>query len=252
MERKVYTDTEKMILYAEVDGRCPKCGARLYKVKDKDKVIRAFEVAHIYPLNPTAHEVEILKNEKRLSDDPNDLRNVIALCPSCHSEYDTSKTVEEYRELVKVKERLIAQTNIRDAYKNFGVEQEIEIVLRELSSITGDDTLVELSLTALRIDEKVDNTLPYILKKQIRDDVTNYFLLLRSSFIELDKDNFNKFNTIASQVKAFYHKCLQMNHSQQDIYKALVDWMNDKTGYVSERACEIIIAFFVQNCEVFS
>ena len=62
MERKVYTDTEKMILYAEVDGRCPKCGARLYKVKDK--VIRAFEVAHIYPLNPTAHEVEILKNEK--------------------------------------------------------------------------------------------------------------------------------------------------------------------------------------------
>lgn len=250
MERKIYSDNEKMILYAEVDGHCPKCGETLHKVKSK--VIRAFEVAHIYPLKPTHSEIILLKDEERLSDDPNDMKNVIALCPGCHNTYDTSKTADEYRELVKIKKRLISRTHIRDAYKSFDVENEIELVLDKLSSISGDGDLPELSLIALRIDDKVDVSLSFILKKQIVDDVTSYFLFLKNSFVELDKDSFNKFNTIAAQVKAFYNKCLQTNRNQQDIYKELVEWLNNKTSYVSERACEIIVAFFVQNCEVFS
>ncbi len=250
MERKAYSDNEKMILYAEVDGHCPKCGETLHKVKSK--VIRAFEVAHIYPLNPTPSEILLLKNEERLFSDPNDMNNVIALCPSCHDTYDTNKTLDEYRELVKIKKRLLSRANIRNAYKSFNVENEIMLVLGELSSISSDGDLPELSLTALRIDDKADTTLPFILKKQIVDDVTSYFIFLKKNFIELDKNSYNKFNTIAAQVKAFYNKCLQNNRNQQDIYKELVDWLNDKTGYLSERACEIIIAFFIQNCEVFS
>lgn len=250
MERKIYSDNEKMILYAEVDGHCPKCGETLHKVKGK--VIRAFEIAHIFPLNPTPDEVLLLKDEEKLSDNSNDMRNVIALCPNCHDAYDTNKTVEEYRELVKIKKRLLERSDIRNAYKSFDVENEIKLVLNKLSSISSDGALPELSLNALCVDQKADNTLPYILKKQIIDDVTSYFLFLKSNFIELDKSSFNMFNTIAAQVKAFYNKCLQTSRNQQDIYRALVDWLNNKTGYTSERACEIIIAFFVQNCEVFS
>lgn len=250
MERKIYSENEKMILYAEVDGHCPKCGQTLHKVKTK--VIKVFEIAHIYPLNPTPAEKVLLKDEERLSDDPNDMNNVIALCPNCHDTCDTSKTVDEYRELVQIKKRLVERTNIRNAYKSFDVENEIKLVLNKLSSITSDGELPELSLKTLQIDEKADRTLPYILKKQIVDDVTSYFLYLKNNFVELDKDYFNKFYTIAAQVKAFYNKCLQTNRNQQAIYKALVEWLNNKTGYISERACEIIIAFFVQNCEVFS
>lgn len=250
MERKIYSENEKMILYAEVDGHCPKCGELLHKIKSR--VSKAFEVAHIFPLKPNAKEIELLKSEERLSDDVNDMNNVIALCPNCHSAYDKNKTIEEYRELVKIKKRLIGRTNIRNTYKSFDIENEIKLVLNALASISGDGELCELSLEALKIDEKTDITLPFILKKQIVDDVTTYFMFLKGSFVELDKDRFNKFNTIASQVKTFYNKCLQANSNQQEIYKALVNWLDNKTGYTSERACEIIIAFFVQNCEVFS
>ena len=48
------------------------------------KIIKIFEVAHIYPANPLSSEVEILADEERLSEDVNSLDNVIAVCRICH------------------------------------------------------------------------------------------------------------------------------------------------------------------------
>ena len=56
--------------------------------KKQGKQHKLFEGAHIYPLNPSDEEKELLKNEKKLHDDVNHLNNIIALCRDCHTMFD--------------------------------------------------------------------------------------------------------------------------------------------------------------------
>ncbi len=63
--RRIFSDNEKMVLFNEVDGRCPICGKPLTNTKN-GQIIKMFEVAHIYPANPRPEEVELLKDEERL------------------------------------------------------------------------------------------------------------------------------------------------------------------------------------------
>ena len=109
-KRREFSDNEKMLLYNEVNGRCPICGGVLVYTKN-GKINKSFEVAHIYPANPRSEEEELLKNEERLSDDVNDLKNVIAVCRICHKKFDTPRTGEEYRTWVRLKRNFFKKLN---------------------------------------------------------------------------------------------------------------------------------------------
>ena len=39
--------------------------------------------------------------------------------------------------------------------------------------------------------------------------------------------------------------------NKEYIFNAMVDWIMKNTGSQSKAACEIVISFFIQNCEVF-
>ena len=248
--RKNFSDNERQVLYDEVRGYCPICGNKLTHTKN-GKIFKTFEIAHIYPANPTLLEIRLLKDEEHLGD-VNDLKNLIAVCRICHKKFDTPRTVDEYRSWLNLKRKTIENNIIKDSYSLFNIEDEIYEVLKKLNSANIEGEMESLSFNSLKIDEKTNETFPYLLKNALKNDVTNYFYFIQKCFIELDKTTLYKFNTIAAQVKSFYSKCMQVNNNQEKVYYAIVDWINEKTECRSKRACEIIIAFFVQNCEVFS
>lgn len=247
--RREFSPNEKMVLFNEVGGYCPLCGDELTHRK-KGKIYRSFEVAHIYPANPLPVEVELLKNEERLSEDVNDLKNVIAVCGKCHGRFDNPRTTEEYRKWVRMKKELIQEAQLKSTYYLFNIESEIRVVLEKLQNIDGEP--VPLSYESLKIADKTNDTLPYILKRKITNDAVDYFDFIRNIFVTIDQVTPHKFQTLASQVRSFYWKCMQTNNNQEYIYNALVVWLNEKTERFSRRACEIVIAYFVQDCEVFS
>lgn len=82
--------------------------------------------------------------------------------------------------------------------------------------------------------------------------MVDYFDFIHKIFVEMDKVTPYKFDTISAQIKGFYCKIMQINLNQEFVYVSLVDWLNEKTGEYSRRACEIVIAYFIQDCEVFS
>ena len=92
--RPPITENQKLLLFAEVDGVCPNCPNVLMYDKNGRKY-KEFQIAHIYPLNPKPDEIETLRNEERLSKDPNHLDNLICLCESCHTKFDKPRTAEE-------------------------------------------------------------------------------------------------------------------------------------------------------------
>lgn len=248
--RRIPTDNEKMLLHSEVDGRCPMCGDSLTYTK-RAKIFRAFEIAHIYPANPTDEEKEILKDLPLLDSDVNNMNNLIAVCTKCHTKFDNPRTADEYFKWYTIKKKLLSDANLRQSFSLFGIEEELKTILENLEDEATEEHLVQLSLNSLKIDQKADKTMPYAIKRSIKNDVVDYFDYIRNFFIEMDKITPRKFDTLASQVKSFYLKCSQTCSNQNQLFSTLVDWLDEKTEHYSKRACEIVIAFFIQDCEVF-
>lgn len=68
----------------------------------------------------------------------------------------------------------------------------------------------------------------------------------------MDKETIGKFDIISGQIKCFYLKVRTMSSNQEVIYYRLAEWLNSITKKGSLEACKVIVAFFIQNCEVFS
>ncbi|WP_071461038.1 ABC-three component system protein [Bacillus massilinigeriensis] len=248
--RRKLSQNENAILLSEVESICPLCTKPLMYEK-KGRKEKLFEGAHIYPLNPTPEEDELLKNEERLHEDVNHLDNFIALCRDCHKKFDNPRTVEEYRKLVDIKKFLLSRTKTRAKYYDYQIEIEIKQILMALVEESDVSSESLLRMDALKLDDKADETLTGLTKRRIRNEITDYYLYIQEQFRQLDKQYPTSFETIASQVKTFYLKLSRTETSQEVIYELLTEWLSKKTENGSLNACGIIISFFIQNCEVF-
>lgn len=249
-KRIKWSEMQLIILYNEVDGLCPMCQKPLWYTKG-DKEIKLFEVAHIYPLNPTTEEKEILKDEPLLfSKDKNDLNNVIALCPNCHTFVDKPTSVETYRKLYNLKKRFLNKDKIRSLYSSYAIEEDIIKIVDLMSNCSSDD-IQKINYELISVDNKI-NSNKTILKNKVKSDVTQYYLFIRRLFYDLDKNNPGIFDLIAGQIKSFYLKVKSISSDQDDIYEYIASWLQSKYKIGSIEAYKIIVSFFIQNCEVFS
>lgn len=169
--RRDYTEAEQRILYNQVKGICPLCADKLQYKKNK-KTQKKYQIAHIYPLNPTNEEAKLLESMPRLSSDVNDLDNVIPLCLNCHEQFDKPRTAEEYMNLYHIKRELVETDKIMGTYSSYTIEDEIVEILKTLNSDLGEQ-IEKLDYNALKVDEKIDKTMNYLLKKRIKDDISD-------------------------------------------------------------------------------
>ncbi|MBC1935938.1 HNH endonuclease [Listeria grandensis] len=244
------TSNMKLLLYNQVDGRCPFCGKNLHYVKNQIQTL--LEIAHIYPANPKSHEAELLKDVPRLSEDVNSMENLIVACRDCHKKFDHPRTAEDYYRWYDLKKELMLNDEAKSAFFDNNVEEDIIKVMDSLLKIECESDLVQLSLSALKLDEKINKENSFIFRKKIRDQVVDYYPMVREQFNELDAISPYQFEKIATQVKGCYLTLIKINENQEAVFRMLVAWLDEKTGKISSLACEIIISFFIQNCEVFS
>ncbi|ARK22463.1 ABC-three component system protein [Sporosarcina ureae] len=250
-KRRDPTPNESSLLLTEVENMCPSCAKSLMYEKN-GRQNKLWEAAHIYPLNPTESEIELLKDEERLHEDVNNIRNFIPLCSDCHKKFDNPRTVEEYRWLLNIKKNILSKSETRAKYADYQIETEIKEVITILVEEFNESALKQLEMEALKLDVKSDETLSRITKRRIRNEITDYYYYIKEHFAQLDSQYPKSFNAIASQVSAFYNTLSRTEPSQEVIYNQLTEWLSKKTGNSSLLACGIVISFFVQNCEVFS
>ncbi|WP_336724663.1 ABC-three component system protein [Achromobacter ruhlandii] len=240
---------DELALCAQVDGACPLCGAPLF-LRKGGRNYRQFEIAHIYPLNPTAQEEALLLGEARLFSDVNDAENLIPLCFSCHAIYDNGKTIEKYRELVEIKRALLMGDEQKRIFLQYEIERELNEIIDSLCDVAAyfpaDD-----SFEAKRVDAKLDQSVRPLTKRKIKSDVAAFYIFVRDRFSDLERLDPNKAVLIAHQVKSFYLKQKALGLPQQQIYENAVKWIQSKRPAASQEASGVIAAFFVQNCELF-
>ncbi len=248
--RKKWSDVQKAILYRQVNGICPMCQRPLWYEKD-NQIQKAFEVAHIYPLNPTKEEKEILKDEPVLfKNDKNDLNNVIALCHNCHAYVDNPTSVETYQKLYKLKKKFIDTDKISALYSSYTIEEDLIKIVNAMALGLNND-IEKIKYELIKVDKKISDE-KIFLKKKVKFDVSQYYLLIRNLFSEIDRNSSEMFDVIAGQIKSFYLKIKTISNDQEEIYNHISEWLYSKFKIGSIEAYKIIVSFFIQNCEVFS
>lgn len=248
--RTNYSSAQQVALATQVGGYCPKCGDALFYEK-RGKSYKSYELAHIYPLNPTPEEVIELQGEEMLSADINSPDNLMPLCTACHSKFDKPRTREEYRELVQIKKGFLRNQEQRLLQKSYQIEDDIQYIVDKLSSIGQHDIESGLEYKPKSIDEKLDESMSVLVRRKIKHNVTDYYPFIRSRLLELERERPNSSELICSQVRSYYLKQKLLNIDPQKIYENIVDWIDTKVTSETSEAAEIVASFFVQNCEVF-
>lgn len=248
--RKQYTPAQNVALVSQVSRVCPLCDEPLF-YKKKGASYKNYEIAHIYPLNPTVDEKQLLKNEERLSIDINDEDNVIPLCEVCHGKFDKPRTVEEYRNLLYIKRKLIERSDQESLWKSYNIEEEIGKIIDTLYTEVDFDDEIEITYSPKKIDDKLNDTITRPTKRKIKNNVRDYYVFIKDQFNHFDQNYPDLSEMISGQIKIFYLKQKRFGYGQQVIYENIVSWIIFKTKPDSDDAAEIIAAFFIQNCEIF-
>ena len=239
------------LLLAEVGYLCPRCGGDLCVKKGRRRSICA-QAAHIYPLKPTLYDLEALEGIEP-PNDPNDDSNFIMLCPSCHVKFDNPRTKDDYLALRKLKDDLSAAREVKLKHSSYSLEAEIWEVIRRLSECDNESE-EKLSVQALKVDKKLLPDFDKLLARSIKMNVMEYYPTIRHYFEDVDRNSPGSFQCIAAQVRSFYFQMTRIlgAEHQEKIFEAVIDWIAAKAEKEeSRKACEIVAAFFVQDCEVF-
>lgn len=234
-------------LLAEANYECPLCHNKLVDTI-KGQPVKKYRITQIFPDglddDAMAKFVAIQPAPQRL-DSP---ENLIALDADCAEKYLLNPTADEYRILSDIKAQLAKNYVAKQAVNNVQLEDDIRTVLDALSAIRDTSELVALEYDALRIDEKFDAE-NFILKNETQVQVVTYYRYIEKVFSNSNAD----FDMIASEIKVSSMKLEKAGLSQADVISQLSEWMRNKAGLGTDSrlACNIVVSFFIQNCEVF-
>jgi hypothetical protein len=245
--RKSNTPNLEARLLTETGNWCPLCGKRLLE-ETAGKSVKLYDIAHIYPYSPTADQLAALKDVP-VAKNIESFENKILLCKDCHKKQDFYTQREDYIHLYNIKQQLIQRTKAFDDASTIPIENEIEDVLKKLINVDSGQ-LVPLSYEIVSVDKKITQGNGLLLN-DIRDKVVRYFLYVQEMLRNIDNSRSQKSKIIASEIRTCFLKMGDEVLSQEEMFYALVKWLQSKTQSQSEIACEIIIAYFVQDCEVF-
>lgn len=130
-----------------------------------------------------------------------------------------------------------------------GLELEIADVVKKVCSLR-EDEMANLNYTPVRLTKKFSAN-ELLLKNRIGMYVTSYYPYIRDCFKELEGINGFRLTALSLQIKNCFTKMEGISDNKGDIFDKLVECVMAKTLSSSRDACEAVVSFFVQNCEVF-
>lgn len=250
-DRKKIPPAEEMRHLLEVNGKCPVCGIVLIKKRNDGKFSKEHEIAHIFPNSPTATERSILSGVELLGSSSEDFLNKIALCKSCHRNYDLGKDKKSYESLLELKKNSYARFCQSEELADEKVEEEISAVINSLCILPKEQKdILPLNYDALKIREKIGNE-DCLLRDMVESFVLKYYLFVQDELKRVYSEKAFDFNIIATRMRLSYFKAKQSGASKEDVFNSLVTWLRDKTPQSGQIACQIVVSYFIQNCEVF-
>lgn len=210
-------------LYVEADGICPITGYEL-KISGNE----AFKIVKIH------------------KDLPFNFDNTVAISPLASPTYFYINSDRHSAELQKIKEALYEKQRIKNILDDSFYSIKLKNVVDKL---TTNPTILKIDLKLKPTEAKNKINPEEMICSKIYPLITDYYLYLRDIFKSKDGVDLN-FNDLCKTIRNNYLKLSKENLSHEKIFDLLSENLARKTKS-SILPCEIIVSFFIQNCEVF-
>lgn len=130
------------------------------------------------------------------------------------------------------------------------LEKDLIKVIKGLKNIKPDINDMFIFYDAHKVEDKISSD--YTLQGTVKYYVMGYYNKIRDEFSNMAGNSFY-FDDLAATMKLAYIKLKREKLSQGEIFNQLANWILNKENLENEylEAARIIVAFFVQNCEVF-
>ncbi len=251
-KRKKYSDDEHSILYAETEGFCPLCTLPIiFQKKDSKKPSKGYEVAHIYPLNPTPAQVNALIGYP-VPPDINALANVVALCPTCHTKYDKDFKFDELVKIRKIKEGYLSAVQAKLTASQHTIQEEVYEILDAIATSDFDDIpLSPAKFDISTVDIKLKTGMSPLQKREIKVNAISFYVRIRDHIRKLEQQDQVSVRILQNQINSYYLAVNKQNPDNKDlVFNYVAQWISAKTNKPI-LAAKVLTSFFVQNCEVF-
>lgn len=175
--------------------------------------------------------------------------NLVALCSDCYSVYfldNDSKLIKDLKNVKKILSRKITNDQLLD---DRPVEKGILKVIKKIKKLKYSD-IKDISYDPQEISNKISPEEELLLFNTIRMLVSTYYLKVREILTSADKRGDIDYEEIQDQMKGMYRQLKKGKHSKSEIFNLLTDKLH-KVSLEDERDCQIVIAYFVQSCEVY-
>jgi hypothetical protein len=176
-------------------------------------------------------------------------KSFVSLCHNCFQKYTFKQTKVEERKLQAIKKVQMQIRDSKNTLDEIAIEKGISQVIQNLSRAKAKD-FVEISYSALSVAEKIDENEHGFLFNQVMSDVTKYFLFVEKTMQNAVKKKMFNDGLLRAQIKAAYEKLADKKNSPEQIYAALSERLRAITKQ-DIFYCYIVIAYFIQSCEVF-
>ena len=173
--------------------------------------------------------------------------NLIAMCPSCYRRLTSNCSDEIRNHLKSIKHKLMQNAQDKTVLSTEKLEHEIEAVLEKIT-YTPVDQLVPLNYEPVAVKQKITKDVPLLIR--VNAYVTAYYSKVDQWLKQMDREGKQRFKPFCKAMKINFLKLDAVEDSQQKIFDSLADWIQNNT-HQDRAACEIVVAYFVQKCEVF-
>jgi hypothetical protein len=172
----------------------------------------------------------------------------VVLCKNCYQDFVNGISETDKKKLIDKKRQLYVESRYEDDISDIDLETEIENVINSISMVKPTE-LTPLNYEPKKVEQKIADD--FILMDEVSTKVVKYFNFVSDVLKRVGAERKNKDIFIADEVKKAYLMIEDMPKSKQEKYDTMVTWLMRKTGSTNRKACEIVICYFIQSCEVF-
>ena len=161
--------------------------------------------------------------------------------------------------LLKIKKNLLLKEGLHDALAMLSFEDELAALIESLCSNEYEQWLnQDLNYNPVPVAKKFTRN-ELLLVAKIQGYINMYYTYIRDCFNQWDGKNGFSFNVLSNEVKIAFLKLDSVAQADKldkfVAFRALVErinnWAKSKASSYSNEACEAVVSFFIQHCEVF-
>lgn len=219
-------------LLNEAHGYCPVpgCGNPLV-VAQNGKITNCYEISLIDKGKPPM------------------LENLLAMCPRCHATYQLDDNKQLTNDLQAQKAILVAQSQSARMLDDLPLERGITKVIQKVTALKEKD-LVNAELSPNELTKKIKPEENMALYISVKSYVSLYYVRLKEIMMNLDKRGEIDYDEVQDQMKAIYRRLKKSKRTKVEVFNEIAAKIH-RASLQQDVYCQIVVAYFVQSCEVF-